>query len=164
MVYLSFDTIFIKIQQSWFFNLQATSATSSDLCWKKYISVLFNYTIVLDCVWVYKCGGRFIKGATPCKCGRRLIKGATPCKCGGRFIKGAKSCKCIGRFIKGCICGGKFIKGATPCKCCGKFIKGRGPLSCGIFSLLQWIPFFPQSMGFLMVHCTRWNARFIVVL
>ena len=29
MVYLSFDTIFIKIQQSWFFNLQATSATSS---------------------------------------------------------------------------------------------------------------------------------------
>ena len=29
MIYLSFNTIFIKIQQSWFYDLQVTSATSS---------------------------------------------------------------------------------------------------------------------------------------
>ena len=36
MIYLSFDTIFSSIQQSWFLDLSWPPATSSDLSWKNY--------------------------------------------------------------------------------------------------------------------------------
>ena len=63
-------------------------------------------------------------------------------------------CVVCGRFSKDdqyWHCGGRVL---FFCKCHIMQGKVEGFLNYGLSFYVQWIPFFPHLMGFLMVHCT----------